>query len=296
VSQQLSSGDNGAAQPVFSVDLLGMPALSLAGSDGSRALVGCQGAHVLSWQGADGRERLYMSPQTGGMKRGGNYPAEAIRGGVPVCFPQFSGRGPMIKHGFVRNVPWNLAQQSATAATLTLHDNDNTRTHWPHAFQADVTVQLEAGRLIVALTVLNSDNVPWAFTGALHTYFRVEDVRRMQLIGLRNVRYQDATDNNVEKVQEEDALQVAAELDRVYLSAPTSLELREPGVPTLRIEQEGFMDTVVWNPGPEKAQALPDMPDDGWLHMLCVEAACAASPVMVQPGQRWSGRQILTLV
>ena len=46
--------------------------------------------HGLMWQrAADGVERLYLSPQT---SRDGS---TAIRGGVPVCFPQFNMRGPL---------------------------------------------------------------------------------------------------------------------------------------------------------------------------------------------------------
>ena len=41
---------------------------------------------------------------------------------MPVCFPQFAERGPLPKHGFVRNLPWRLleARDEGDGARLTL--------------------------------------------------------------------------------------------------------------------------------------------------------------------------------
>ena len=50
-------------------------------------------------------------------------------------------------------------------------------------------------------------------------------------------------------------------------------------------------DVVVWNPGPTRAAALADMPDDDWLQLLCVEAAVIGAPVTLAAGQEWVGRQ-----
>ena len=58
-----------------------------------------QGAQVLSWV-SDGRERLFLSPRSA---LDGSAP---IRGGVPVCWPQFNQRGDLPKHGFARHLPW----------------------------------------------------------------------------------------------------------------------------------------------------------------------------------------------
>jgi glucose-6-phosphate 1-epimerase len=48
---------------------------------------------------------------------------------------------------------------------------------------------------------------------------------------------------------------------------------------------------VVWNPGPDKAAAMADLPDDDWLRMLCIEAACIGQPITLAPGQEWAARQ-----
>ena len=85
---------------------LGQPGLRLRLPCGDTAWVALQGAQVLSWV-ASGRERLYLSPKT--LLDG----QSAIRGGVPVCFPQFNQRGPLPKHGFVRNLPWAVVPDEA---------------------------------------------------------------------------------------------------------------------------------------------------------------------------------------
>eukprot|EP01137_Pigoraptor_chileana_P032556 Opistho-2@22113 len=80
----------------------GMDALELVAPDGARATVLLHGAHVLSWIPAGGEEQLYVSPRTAYAS------GQAVRGGVPVCFPQFAERGPLQKHGFARTKPWQL--------------------------------------------------------------------------------------------------------------------------------------------------------------------------------------------
>jgi glucose-6-phosphate 1-epimerase len=53
---------------------------------------------------------------------------------------------------------------------------------------------------------------------------------------------------------------------------------------------------VVWNPGPEKSVELPDLPDDGFARMLCVEAAQVFETVHLEPQEEWQGWQRLRVV
>lgn len=290
----------------FTEALFDLPCLSLHCGDSS-AVIAQQGAQVLSWRDAHGRERLYLSPQTGGAARGVAITSASlppsIRGGMPVCFPQFSGRGPLPKHGFARAVRWSADAVSGNSfpaqnsvATFTLRDDACTRAIWPEAFIAQLSVLLAPDRLAVTLTLTNRGATPWSFTGALHTYLHVKDISKTALSGLQDTRYQDATNDNAEVMERNAVVTVDGELDRVYMSPPKSLQLLEHGKPSLRIAQTGFEDTVVWNPGPLLARKFRDFPDEDWRHMLCVEAACAAQPVLVQPGSTWTGSQILTAI
>jgi glucose-6-phosphate 1-epimerase len=285
------------SEPSFGFDnfndtLQELPGFRLdAGPDGS-AFVAAQGAQVLSWQAGDSIERLYLSPATGGMTRDGRK-AVPIRGGVPVCFPQFSDRGAMVKHGFARDLPWRIGDPVQASVTMRLHDDDASRQYWPHAFEAQIDVRLGPGNLEIVFKVVNTGNGPFSFTTALHTYLRVDDIRRIQLFGLQNVAYQDATDGCTVKTQQEPGLAIPGEVDRVYMNALGPVRMVEQDRTLLTISQRGFFDTVVWNPGPDRAHMLADMPDEDWLHMLCVEAACASVPVTIEAGACWEGSQRL---
>lgn len=293
----------------FPDTLEGMPGIVVGdGNVAGQAFVACQGAQVLSWRDGSGRERLYLSPASGAMKRGAAGALEgvladgrahdAIRGGIPVCFPQFSGRGPLPKHGLVRVMPWTVAtsgQGIRQDATLHCCDDNASRQIWPHAFSAQLHVDAGTAGLQVTLSVINTGDSVLHFTAALHTYLAVDDIRNVRLRGLAGVQYQDATDGNRLCQQQETDVTVAGELDRVYMSPPKTLWLMEQGVPALQIVQHGFEDSVVWNPGPEKAAALSDFPDAHWQRMLCVEAASVITPIQLAPGQRWQGGQTLAV-
>ncbi|MFM6987372.1 MAG: D-hexose-6-phosphate mutarotase [Arenimonas sp.] len=247
------------------------------------------GGQVLSWRTTDGRERLY-TPANPILQ-----PGRALRGGVPVCFPQFSGRGVLPKHGLVRTLPWRLRARTESALTLAIGDDDATRALWPHAFELVQTVVLDAGGLSIALDVGNRGDVPLTFTGALHTYLRVPEVTVCALHGLQGREYEDAADGSAFK-RLDGALRVAGEVDRVFADAPSPLRLDYGDGTGLDIAQGGFADTVVWCPGPRLAATFTDMPADDWRRMLCVEAAAAAVPVTVPAGGHWQGWQSLSPV
>ena len=57
-----------------------------------------------------------------------------------------------------------------------------------------------------------------------------------------------------------------------------------------------FLSTVVWNPWDKKAKLIPDLGDEEYKHMLCVEAAAVEKPITLKPGEEWKGRQELSAV
>jgi len=269
----------------------GLPSLALSLPNGDRLRVLLHGAHVVSWV-AGGRECLYLSP------RSALDGQSAIRGGVPICFPQFNQRGQLPKHGFVRNLPWlvdvpPVVTPDAARMRLRLSACAATRQFWPRAFELTLALELRPACLQLTLEVHNRDVTPLNFTGALHTYLAVDDITAVQLAGLEGQPEWDAlTDRHGRATG---PLRFHGGFDRVYGAAPQALVLRE-GPRCLRIEQSpGWAQTVVWNPGAELAATLPDLPADGYAHMLCVEAAQVMEAIAVPAGGTWQGWQRLSL-
>jgi glucose-6-phosphate 1-epimerase len=269
----------------------GLPKVTFAAADGAQAEVYLHGAHVTSWRPPDGAERLFLS--TAAEFRAGT----AVRGGVPVIFPQFSGLGPLPRHGFARTATWEFAGVSDEAASATarflLRDSDATRRVWPHAFLAELSVTVGGPRLEVALSVANTGAQPLAFNAALHTYLRVADIGAVSLGSLAGMRYHDQVQGG-EQIQAEPTLEFRGEVDRIYFNAPDRLEVRE-GDHITPVEKDGFTDWVIWNPWVERGAALTDLEPEGYRRMVCVEAAAVGSPtgmpIGLEPGARWRAAQ-----
>lgn len=76
----------------------GFPKAIINAQCGGRAEVYLHGGNITAWKTPHGRERLFCSSKA-------QYPpGKAIRGGVPIIYPQF-GPGPITTHGFARSVP-----------------------------------------------------------------------------------------------------------------------------------------------------------------------------------------------
>ena len=269
----------------------GQPCHRIRIACGDSALVALQGAHVLSWV-SGGRERLFLSPANHWDGR------TAIRGGIPVCFPQFNARGGLPRHGFARNLPWQAAQptEHAEQAQLdcTLAADDHTRAIWPQEFEAQLRVTLTPGQLQVTLSVKNQGATPLAFSGALHTYLALDDIAQARLTGLGGQAEWDAL--NDARAPADAELRFDGEFDRVYAAAAAPL-LLEDGAHRIEISQSPqWADTVVWNPGQAKCAAMADMPPDGYSRMLCVEAAQVFHPIEVPVSGHWQGWQRLGVV
>jgi glucose-6-phosphate 1-epimerase len=268
----------------------GQPCVRLRHASGDSVLVALHGGHVLSWTAA-GAERLYLSPKA--VMDG----KTAIRGGVPVCFPQFNQRGPLAKHGFARNLPWvagaSTSDGQATTAVFTLQSSDATRAMWPHDFVARLTVSLSAGGLRLEFAVDNTGAAPLEFTVALHSYFRVAEIAEVALDGLDGRPVWDSVADT--HAVQAGAVRFTQEFDCVYQAAAKPL-LLEDGAARLQIAQSANLgQTVVWNPGEALCARLADMPADGYRHMLCVEAAQIDAPVPLAPGAQWAGWQQLSV-
>ncbi|HEX8611244.1 MAG TPA: D-hexose-6-phosphate mutarotase [Telluria sp.] len=274
------SVSNAVTNSVSSIEMTDygqLPAVRIRSADGAQAIVTLYGAHVVSWQGADGAERLFCSAAS---KLDGS---RAIRGGVPVIFPQFAERGTGMRHGFARVATWRLqdsgAQDGAAFALFALAHGDLPAAlaqAWPHGFALTLRVAVQGGALALAFEVANTGADAFAFSAALHTYFLVSDLARVRISGVQ-----------------EGQLHIDDKFDHIYHGVNGAMTLADGGT-ALRLAQSGFADAVVWNPGALDAAALNDMLDAEYQRFVCIEPALIA-PVMLAPGAAWRGAHTISI-
>ena len=167
---------------------------------------------------------------------------------------------------------------------LLLRDSDATRAVWPHAFALRLRVTLSAaGALRMDARVDNTGAEALSFTFALHTYFRVADVTRAAVRGLRGADYLDSLqararlteagdtitfDKEVRSRAPHDASRTharshppaaAAQVDRIYLAVPPAVQLADGAASRLfTVATRNLPDAVVWNPWVAKAASMAD--------------------------------------
>ncbi len=261
-----------------------------------RAVIAYQGAQVLEYQRHDHPPLLWMSEAANYM------PQRAIRGGIPLCFPWF-GKHPtnpdIISHGFARNLPWSLhhaiADETGHVLYFTLQECDESLAIWPYRFQTMLEVHLGES-LRLTFSVANSDETPFDFTFAFHSYFAVPDIDQVAVTGLEQVPFynQLAPEAGYDQ-READPIRFTAETDRIYQGGQGRYQI-ETGVDAhdIWVLAPECPSAVVWNPWVEKTARLGDMPPDAWQHMVCVECGRVGDEVVtLQPGQLVSYELVL---
>jgi glucose-6-phosphate 1-epimerase len=252
-----------------------------------------QGAHLTSWKPASAEEIIFMSRQSrfeSGI---------AIRGGVPICFPWFGANANNPKapaHGFARSRPWELESVEkngdAVSVTMSLVSDEDTKKWLPTTFRLLFRATF-GPELAMELILTNTGESPLRFEEALHTYYRIGDISKTQLVGLDGVHYLDKTDSNQEKIQHGDIV-IGAEMDSVYLNTTGTIEIVDPVLRRrIYVAKENSGNTVVWNPWLQKAQAMADLGETSWPNMVCVEACnVGANAPEVAPGKQHSMKAI----
>lgn len=206
------------------------------------------------------------------------------RGGVPVLFPQFADQGPLVKHGFARNVPWKLVGESAGIDSCyfayQLDVKPDAFPQWPHAALLQLCVSARSNQFTMRFTVKNTDVTVFRFMGGLHPYWQVTNLLATQVIGLHgNESVLQFNDQPIEQL---------FPLERPLLLACDGVKLR--------LQASGFTEWMVWNPGRDGAKLLADLPDDDWQRFVCIEPVCVSQPVVLEPGQTFQGELTASLV
>lgn len=220
--------------------------------------------------------------------------SNAMRGGIPVCWPWFADHHVdpigMPIHGIARTQRFNviatrMLTDGGVQVCLAIEDSPATLPLWPYAFKLDVTITVSSF-LSVEWTAHNPGDRPYHYTGALHPYFFVSNVRDLTLHGLEGTDYLDKYDQNRRKHQD-GPVSFHASIDNVYVSTTSDMAIEDPGFRrTIHLRKHGSRTSVVWNPGLDDA-AMPDVGAGQHPFFVCVEAANAANDVVtVMPGEQ----------
>jgi glucose-6-phosphate 1-epimerase len=272
----------------------GLPAL-LIETPLASAAISLHGGQLLSYAPRNFDDLLWLSPLS---KRA----PDAIRGGVPVCWPYFGRQGQPAdapQHGFARNTQWTLTDSnidSEGAATIELALPERADT--PLRLKQTLHIGHE---LRQSLTTRNTGAETVVFTQALHTYFHVGDAERVRVHGLDGLTYADKYDGDEHVQSGEWNLHDPRDpgrSDRIYHRAGNRFALIDPVLGRrIDLTTSGSRSLVVWNPGASGIAAIGDAPADGWHRFVCLEAANASEDaISLAPGQTHTLQQTVSVI
>ncbi|MDQ6963645.1 MAG: D-hexose-6-phosphate mutarotase [Mariprofundales bacterium] len=243
-----------------------------------RAAIALQGAQLISYQATDGKPLIWISSDA-------RYaPGNPLRGGIPICWPWFGPHeldSSLPNHGTARTATWlptatAALDDGATLITFTMEQHATTRKIYGDTLQVAIHFTI-GSRLTITLESSNLGTTPVTISEALHSYFMVGDIRQATIAGLDGCSYLDKVDGMVCKQQQGDVV-ITAETDRIYLDTKGEISITDPVMQRkVVITATGSASTVIWNPWRARAEEMGDMGSDGYLNMLCVESANAAS-------------------
>ncbi|MBV8051587.1 MAG: D-hexose-6-phosphate mutarotase [Acidobacteriaceae bacterium] len=254
------------------------------------------GAHVTSWRPGGSEEVLFLSTKSR-FEDG-----QAIRGGIPICFPWFRGKADdphAPAHGFVRTRSWQLGSIAQTSdgvkVTMIIESDEQTRRWWPGEFRLEHRATF-GSELKLELVCTNAGKTPFRFEEALHTYNRVADIHDVRLQGLDKTSFLDNTDSNKNKMQRGE-LGIASQTDDAFINTESAVDLLDLKMRRrIRLQKTNSDTTVVWNPWQEGASKLRDLGEGEWKQFLCVEASnIIGATVSLAPGQKHSMSAVLTV-
>lgn len=264
----------------------------LAHRSGASAELYLQGAHVSSWKTAQQEELLFMSSKSAFA------PGKAIRGGIPLIFPQFGG-GDLPAHGFARNEMWSVkkaavASNGDVTTILGLAANDATKKVWPHHFELELTVCLN-DKLTLTLSCRNLDQHEFDFQTAFHTYFQLGNITQARVTGLNGLTFIDKVKGGVKETEKRSEVGIDQETDRVYLNAPNELTLTDNSSRrAITLTKKEMRDAVVWNPWAERCKNMSDLAPGDYEHFICVESGAIGEKIKLAAGKTYLCTQVLT--
>lgn len=193
-------------------------------------------------------------------------------------------------HGFARISEWDLHETTALpdgGVTLRFSLPETAEgAIWP-PFSANYVVRVTDTLELELIITNTAGDQQFGFESCLHTYFAVEDISAVSVIGLKGATYLDKAEGFARKTDSTEAIRINAETDRTYLDTSAVVEIIDPKLRRrIRVEKENSLSTVVWNPWAVKAQQMPDFGNEEYKRMICVESGnVGKNRTMLAPGR-----------
>lgn len=266
------------------------------------------GGHVLSYiNKKDNKERLWLSKNA---IFDGKSP---IRGGIPICWPWFSNHhqnSSFPSHGFARTQVFTLLDIEEIVSEATVIRTQLTLVPSKLDLFGYKNIQMKlvinvSDALSIDIISINNDKEVIHITQALHSYFKVDDIYQTLLKGITTTYDDKLTQTRGHSAPTHYTFE--SEVDRIHQSDDASQpqkieilslnkEIKKTSLPVIKIEQYGHDSTVVWNPWIDKSKSMKDMENEGFMSMLCIEAANtrnAKTPLQLAPNERYTLRQTI---
>lgn len=209
--------------------------------------------------------------------------AQAIRGGIPVCWPRFAAEalnGELPRHGFARICDWKVEniitdeQQIAAEFSLPAQPQYN--------LPISATLRLKiADELEYTLETTNLGEQEFCFSEALHCYFNISSLENLVIKGLNRRKYKNSLTGEICALAND--LRIHDEFDAVFAGHDGAVQIVDSGFGRIiNLSKSGSNSTVVWNPGKDLAEMAPGQ----YKNFVCVEPANqGACFVRLQPEQ-----------
>lgn len=253
-------------------------------SRGGTAEVCLHGAHVTAFAPKEQPPVIWVSPDAVFA------PTKAIRGGIPVCWPWFADHPndpDKPAHGVARTTQWEVTASSMIAPeAIRIEFTLPSEIAGPVAPGIELKLEVTlTNALELELTTTNHSEESFSLSEALHTYLQIGAIEKISIDGLDNTLYLDKLEAYLEKRQEGDVI-VNSQTDRIYQDTSADILVHDGELQRIiRVGKTGSSTTVVWNPWAAVAEKMADFTDDGFQHMVCVEATNAVKDIIVlEPG------------
>lgn len=253
--------------------------------------------------------------------------SKAIRGGIPLCFPQFGQPDESYpQHGFLRNNYWNVVdgsqfdteQGAGISMELELKNVVHSRGgKWDVVdtkldCKCIFSVKVDGKSMTNTITIVNQGTETFDFQVLLHTYYLVADRKALDggvcnVKGLEGYSVSDKVSGEDYVLGAEPVIIPETIIDRVYTPPKDKIDLEVivsagPNN-TIFLKANGQVDGtavpvsgVVWNPHAEKAKDMGDFGDDQYVDMICVEPGLLSDVPLLEGGKSATFTQVMTSI